>query len=127
MNACSSTSENLQIRQKSQTAILNNLTVSNDNVEEDDTIHQIVPISIEDTVLPDQGENTYGKTAQILLNVLGENELIGMFDSTRKKCKKHKDDMDYRDQYLKIIAELEVKVAQSILFLFHVSKLHLSK
>ena len=76
----------------------------------DDNIQQIVPISVDDINLPHKSQNKYGKTTTILINVLGEDDLLVKFDSIWKCIKRFGFDESYKHEYKKIIAELEVKL-----------------
>ena len=89
---------------------LPSMNKSNKEATGDDNIQQIVPVSVDDIILPHKSQNKYGKTTSLLLNVLGEGDLIGKFDSIWKSIKRFGFDETYKDEYYKIIAELEVKI-----------------
>ena len=63
----------------------------------DDNIQRMVPISVDDINLLHTSENKYGKTSSILLNVLGEDNLVGKFDSIWKSIKRFGFDETYKE------------------------------
>ena len=83
---------------------------SEEEEDEDDKVLQIIPESTNDIVLQKE-ENVYGKTTNVLINVLGKSKLIEEYDRVKKLLKKYPNDkIIYWKSYQKLVAQLEVKI-----------------
>ena len=68
--------------------------------KDDDNIQVIIPATINDVhtgIKTD--DNGYGKTASILVNILGDSELISMFNKSEKTYEMYPYDQDYCEEY----------------------------
>ena len=82
-----------------------------DDVEDDkddDNIQVIIPATINDICTEIQ--KGYSKTASILVTILGDNELVSIFNKAQKKYEMYPQDKDYYEEYNIITAKLEVKL-----------------
>ena len=73
---------------------------------------QILPPTIEDLVLQDEQQKivNHGKTALVLINVLGECQLIDEYSNIKKKIESHPHENMYWETYRDIMSMLEVKL-----------------
>ena len=78
--------------------------------KEDDNIQVIIPATINDIRTEIKTDNGYGKTASILVTILGNSELINIFNKSEKKYEMYPHDKDYYEEYNIITAKLEVKL-----------------
>ena len=78
--------------------------------KDDDNIQVIIPATINDIHTEIKTDNGYGKTASILVTILGDSELISIFNKSEKKYEMYPHDKDYYEEYNIITAKLEVKL-----------------
>ena len=77
-----------------------NLTI--DEVEDDkddDNIQVIIPATINNVHTVINTDNGYSKTASILVNILGDSELISIFIKSERKCEMYPYYKDYCEEY----------------------------
>ena len=99
------------IESTSDTPVFHSSDDDSDEEEEiQDNIHQILPISSVDIVVPKKKENVYEKLSLIILKVLGESELIKNFDAALKKLTKYPQEEMYKEMYDVMVAKVEVKI-----------------
>ena len=80
------------------------------NYEREDNVIQIIPESSKDIVIPNKEASVFGKTAHVLINVLGECKLIDDFNDLKKKIKKYSHENMYSEMYWTVVVQLEVKI-----------------
>ena len=107
-----STNENIEKEESSDSE--NEYEMENDCIEfeKEDTVVQILPPTIEDLVLQDEQQKivNHGKTARVLINVLGECQLIEDYTKIKKKIETHPHENMYWETYRDIMSMLEVKL-----------------
>ena len=74
------------------------------------TFKLFFPATINDIHTEIQTDNGYGKTASILVTILGDSELVSIFNKAEKKYEMYPHDKDYYKEYNIITAKLEVKL-----------------
>ena len=108
-----STSRNLEnaISSDNEDDSVNEPKCNNDCIdyEGEDNIIQIIPESTKDIVPHTEG-SVFGKSAHILINVLGECKLIADYNNLRRKIKSYPHENIYWDQYRTVVSKLEVKI-----------------